>query len=154
VTNNLTSLNALGGTTFSKTVFFKKSSVNFQDFTINLTSSTISALASGSNGLATARQDVFTFHPSSTIKLNGAGTYNINLKDLIFAPAGVASVTQALGLSDSGSTLLESVFLGSFLASVTVAYTPPPTPIPEPSTYALMALGLLAVSFAAKRRAA
>jgi PEP-CTERM motif len=150
--NQITSLSALGGTTFSKSTLFKKNSVNFQDFTINLTTNTISALASGSNGLATSRQDVFSFHPSSTIKLDGAGTYNINLKDVLFAPAGVNAMTQALGLSDSGSALVESVFLGSFVASVTVAYTAPPAPIPEPSTYALMGLGLLAISFATKRR--
>lgn len=152
--NQVTSLSTLGGLTFSKSTLFKKNSISFQDLTFNFTNYTISARASGTNGLVTARQDVFSFYPVSTTTLNGAGTRTFNAKDLILTEAGVAAMTQALGLTESGTNLLASVYLGSIAASITVASTVTPAPIPEPASYALMGLGLVAISFATKRRLA
>lgn len=63
---------------------------------------------------------------------------------------------KSLGLTETGSVALKGVTnYGSIVSTITAtkASTPPTPPIPEPSTYALMGLGLVGIAAVARRRA-
>jgi PEP-CTERM motif len=162
VTNKLTSFAAPGGAAFNmptaKSILFVKvggpGNVSFQDFQINLTNNTISAITSGGNGLSTGRLDVFSFTTQSDKTFAGAGTYNFKMDTLNLTTAGIDAVTKGLALTTAGKNTIASIgSLASAAATFQVAMATAPVPaVPEPSTYALMGLGLVAISLAAKRR--
>lgn len=75
------------------------------------------------------------------------GTFVAGAEGLTLTTQGAAALTQALGLNAFGSNVLRNI--GNFGSSVVTVNV---GPIPEPSTYALIALGLGAAGVAARRR--
>ena len=83
--------------------------------------------------------------------VTGAGTFDTLLSGLSLTSAGFNHLKNGLGLYSIGLIALQgaSTDFGTLSSSLTVAPA-----IPEPSTYALMGLGLVGIGFAARRRAA
>jgi hypothetical protein len=79
----------------------------------------------------------------------GVGTYNTTFNGLKITTTAFTSFTKALGLNATGKAALSAVQTFGVINSTIVA-TPA---IPEPSTYALMGLGLVGMSLVARRRA-
>ena len=85
--------------------------------------------------------------------LTGAGTYTNSITGLSITTDGYKHFVSTLRLYDLGaSTLLGVSDYGSIASNITVTAAATPA-IPEPSTYALMGLGLAGIAVAARRRA-
>lgn len=82
------------------------------------------------------------------------GTYETVLSGLSLTSTGFDHLKNGLGLYSIGLIALQGAAndFGTLTSSLTVAAAVPA--IPEPSTYALMGLGLVGIGFAARRRAA
>ena len=82
--------------------------------------------------------------------LTTAGTFDTTLSGLALTTEGFNNLKNGLGLYSIGLLALQgaSTDFGTLKSTLTVAA------IPEPSTYALMGLGLVGIGFAARRRAA
>lgn len=86
--------------------------------------------------------------------LSGAGTYNTSFTGLSLTTAGFNAISDALGLYSIGKTALQGAAadFGQLDSVITVTKAATPN-VPEPSTYALMGLGLVGLSLVARRRA-
>ncbi|WP_158622789.1 PEP-CTERM sorting domain-containing protein [Aquabacterium soli] len=83
--------------------------------------------------------------------LNGAGAYTNAISGLTITQDGFKHFVSALRLVDLGvSTLSNVTDYGTINSTINVAAAA----VPEPSTYALMGLGLAGIALAARRRAA
>ena len=139
--------------------------ITLMDWTINTQTLEIRAEVTGSNGLAPIDSLLLwqakNAAPSS---FQLEGEYRIELTGLAWSVASRQAFTQALGLDQPTETTWNAVQdAGTMSLQVGVASTPvfpassplPSIPaIPEPSTYALMGLGLVGIGFAARRRQA
>ena len=89
--------------------------------------------------------DYTTLSGASTI--TGPGTFNTTLSGLKITTDGYNHFVSALRLGLFGTTALQAVTdYGTITSAITVA-------VPEPSTYALMGLGMVGIAVAARRRA-
>lgn len=121
---------------------------------------------SGSNGLASqAHMLLWTSSGLSagsdtTVSMANKDSFNFALPDLYLTDAGKAALAQGLGLTATGQSIFGGVgSYGRLNVSMTFSATEwgsGTTPaVPEPSTYALMLVGLgAAAGVAARRRAA
>jgi len=158
VSNNLLTFQTAGGGNFNmptaKTILFTKiggpGSISFTDLSIDINSKQISALVSGANGLTTSRQNIFAFASyTGDTTFKGAGTYNFSANTITLTTAGINAFTQGLALTAAGSSVFSKVSdLGKLSGNYVVAAV---QPVPEPSSYALMALGLLGVAVVTRK---
>jgi hypothetical protein len=81
--------------------------------------------------------------------IQGAGTYNNTISGLTITADGQAKFAQALGLLSLGKAALNGISDYGTISSTIVAVA-----VPEPSTYALMGVGLVGVMLVKRRRQA
>ncbi len=82
--------------------------------------------------------------------VTGAGTYTTTITGLSISAAAKAAFIQSLGLISNGITVMDGITdYGSIVSVITATVAA----VPEPSTYALMGLGLVGLSLVARRRA-
>ena len=96
---------------------------------------------------------VFTGYDASTAivgttLIGGPGTYQNTLNGLKVTAGGFDAFSKGLGLLSMGRSALASVHDFGTMTSTIVA-----TALPEPTTYALMGLGLVGLSLVARRKA-
>ncbi len=116
------------------------------------------ASITGANGVGTV-DNLFLWNYANSVGatsgplVNGVNSYKLDLNGLTITPEAFNLFSTALGLTAVGTTAFGAVtdfgkISGSF--AFTAAQTPA---IPEPSTYALMGLGLVGIGLVARRRA-
>jgi hypothetical protein len=116
-----------------------------------------------SNDLTVPLNTLFNASGGQTVSTPGVGTqseydiYTLTLPSSVFASLAGGTATFSLTLQNGVGVLGATPFNGagmdfSTLSITTQSSTPPPPQVPEPSTAALMAIGLSAVAVAGYRR--
>jgi PEP-CTERM motif len=144
-------------------------SLTVTDLNVDLTNKKIFATIIGANGVGTltnfelwdiegtpqyAADGTFLSYDASTAivgptTISGPGTYVTTLNGLKITTAGFNTFVKALGLKSLGKSALQGVDnFGTVTSTITATAA-----IPEPSTYALMGLGLLGMGLVSRRRA-
>jgi hypothetical protein len=133
------------------------------NFTVDFKNKKVSGDA-WSNGVKSAL-DIYTFNIAQGLTISTKGGLSLKAKvdHLTLTSAAVDTFASALKVPGVLKTTLAGLDYGSISVDIGVAlrsggavsgkaYTPPP--VPEPSTYALMGLGLLAAAKVARRKKA
>jgi len=154
VTHNVLAAATTGGATQTAPVLKSVSSggsLTVTDLNVDLANKKVFATIIGGNGVGTLNNfylwDIGTITGATTVA--GAGTYTTSLSGLSITTDGFNKFVTSLGLLNLGKSALMGVTDFGTITSTIVA-TPA---IPEPSTYALMGLGLAGMGLVARRRA-
>lgn len=137
-------------------------SLKIINLSVDLPAKKVYADLIGGNGVGTRTNvwlwDIATITGPSTIDLStvpaagGVVSITSTRSGLTINPAAFDLFATSMGLTANGITSLKTVTdFGTIVSTVSLKATPT---VPEPATYALMGLGMVAVSLAARRRRA
>jgi hypothetical protein len=118
------------------------------DLSVDLENKLVYGVVSGNGVGPTMPEALWTIGSiSGDTALAGAGAYHTTLSGLKLTKVGIDDFATGLGLGSTGKTTLGAgLNFGSIDSMIVVSG------IPEPSTYALMGLGLVGMSLVARRR--
>jgi len=149
-----------GGLTLTAPVLKSVSSggsLTVTDITADLTTKTIYATIIGANGVGTLTN--FALWNYATLvgptQYTGPGTYTDDISGLSLTADGQAKFAQSLGLLSLGKAAMNGITDYGTIHSVinTTLVIPSAGTVPEPTTYALMGLGLVGIAFARRKAA-
>ena len=157
-TRDVIGLTTTGGATLTATAINGVSSGGFltiSDIAFNVPTKTVFATVIGGNGVGTVSNVALWQAASLTggTTVEGPGIYENSITGLSITTQGFDLFKQALGLQFLGLAALGSVEDYGSVNSTIIATAVTPA-IPEPSTYALMGLGLVGLGLVARRRQA
>ena len=158
VTREVVGLTTTGGATLTASPLRGVSSGGFltiSDIAFNVPTKTVFATVIGGNGVGTVSNVALWQAASLTggTTVEGPGIYENSITGLSITTQGFDLFKQALGLQFLGLAALGSVEDYGSVNSTIIATAVTPA-IPEPSTYALMGLGLVGLGLVARRRQA
>ncbi len=161
-TGSFVSVASIGGMsqTAPKSSAANGGTITISNLTVDFATKQIFGDVSGSSLAGTTvsgNKAIFTFQDlvgPSTFTALAAGqtaTFTNTLTHLTLTTAGVADIKTALGLKGIGATTLNNLTdFGSIVSTITVKNVTPA--VPEPSTYAMLGVGLAMAGVVARRR--
>ncbi|MDE2593238.1 MAG: PEP-CTERM sorting domain-containing protein [Burkholderiales bacterium] len=155
-TNQLLSVATSGGATQTSPVapsISSGGSLTVTDLNVDLINKKVYATVIGANGVGTLSNYYLwdIVNPVGTDTFS-AGAHTLStISGLKITTAGFNTFVQALGLYKSGKGALSVV---TDFGTITTTLTAQTAAVPEPSTYGLMALGMVGIGLVARRRRA
>jgi len=134
-------------------------SLEIKNLTVDLGAKMVYADLVGGNGVgAVSNVALWTIGtvtgPTSLVAVEDTITVKNTLSNLSITEGAFGLFIQSLGILDGGYGVLQSIAdYGTIESSITVTAAKVTPAVPEPSTYALMGLGLVGISLVARRRA-